>query len=57
MINRTSINSGNLIIFNIFIGYSMQLKETPTLPINVTINDLSVSKTVKEVLKDKEFFS
>ncbi len=36
--------------FNIFIGYSMQLSETQTLPVNLTINDLSVSRTVKEVL-------
>lgn len=36
--------------FNIFIGYTLQLAETVTLPINLTINDLSVSRTVKEVL-------
>ena len=36
--------------FNIFIGYTLQLAETATLPINLTINDLSVSRTVKEVL-------
>ncbi len=35
---------------NIFIGYTLQLAETVTLPINLTINDLSVSRTVKEVL-------
>lgn len=35
---------------NIFIGYTMQITETPTLPINLTINDLSESRTVKEVL-------
>ncbi len=28
----------------------MQITETPTLPINLTINDLSESRTVKEVL-------
>lgn len=36
--------------FNIYIGYTLQLAETTTLPINLTINDLSVSRTVKEVL-------
>ncbi len=36
--------------FNIFIGYTLQLAETATLPVNLTINDLSVSRTVKEVL-------
>lgn len=36
--------------FNIFIGYTMQLTETATSPINLTINDLSESRTVKEVL-------
>ena len=35
---------------NIFIGYTMQLTETTTLPVNLTINDLSESRTVKEVL-------
>lgn len=35
---------------NIFIGYTLQLAETSTLPVNLTINDLSVSRTVKEVL-------
>ena len=37
--------------FNIFIGYTMQLTETATLPVNLTINDLSESRTVKEVLE------
>ncbi len=36
--------------FNIFIGATLQLAETETLPINLTINDLAVSRTVKEVL-------
>lgn len=36
--------------FNIYIGYTLQLAETTTLPVNLTINDLSVSRTVKEVL-------
>ncbi len=36
--------------FKIFIASSMQLLESNTLPVNLTINDMSVSKTVKEVL-------
>ena len=36
--------------FNIFIGSTLQLLESATLPINLTINDLEGSKTVKEVL-------
>ncbi len=36
--------------FNIFIGSTLQLTETATLPINLDINDLAVSRTVKEVL-------
>ena len=36
--------------FNIFIGATLQLAETETLPVNLTINDLAVSRTVKEVL-------
>lgn len=36
--------------FGIFICSTLQLKETDTMPINLTINDLSVSGTVKEVL-------
>ena len=35
---------------NIFIASSLQLTESVTLPINLSINDLAVSKTVKEVL-------
>lgn len=35
---------------NIFIASSLQLTESSTLPINLNINDLAVSKTVKEVL-------
>ena len=34
----------------IFICSSLQLTETATLPVNLTINDLAVSRTVKEVL-------
>jgi len=36
--------------FEMFICSTLQLKETDTLPVNLTINDLSVSGTVKEVL-------
>ena len=36
--------------FEMFIGATMQLAETPTLPVNLTVNDLAVSRTVKEVL-------
>lgn len=36
--------------FGIFICSSLQLLETSTLPINLDINDLAVSRTVKEVL-------
>ena len=35
---------------SIFIGSSLQLTESNTLPINLNINDLAVSRTVKEVL-------
>lgn len=36
--------------FNIFIGSTMQLTENSTSPLNLDINDLSASSTVKEVL-------
>ncbi len=36
--------------FNVFIGSTMQLTESSTLPINLDVNDLSASRTVKEVL-------
>lgn len=36
--------------FNIFIGSTMQLIENSTEPLNLDVNDLSASKTVKEVL-------
>ena len=35
---------------NIFIASSLQLTESNTLPINLSVNDLAVSRTVKEVL-------
>ena len=36
--------------FDIFIGSTLQLQESTTLPVNLTINDLATSRTVKEVL-------
>ena len=36
--------------FGVFIFSTLQLTESSTLPINLTINDLAVSRTVKEVL-------
>ncbi len=36
--------------FEVFIFATLQLTESATLPINLTINDLAVSRTVKEVL-------
>ena len=36
--------------FNIFICATLQLAESKTLPIDLDVNDLSVSRTVKEVL-------
>ncbi len=36
--------------FNIFICSSLQLSESQTDPINLSVNDLAVSRTVKEVL-------
>lgn len=36
--------------FNLFICSTMQLTESKTLPINLDINDLALSSTVKEVL-------
>lgn len=36
--------------FNLFICSTLQLTESQTLPVNLTINDLSASRTVKEVL-------
>ena len=36
--------------FNMFIASTLQLAETNTDPVNLDINDLSVSRTVKEVL-------
>lgn len=36
--------------FNMFICSSLQLAESSTMPINLSVNDLAVSRTVKEVL-------
>ena len=36
--------------FNLFICSTLQLEENDTLPINLNVNDLAVSRTVKEVL-------
>ncbi len=50
-IKRTATILSNLAQnFNLFICSTLQLTESTTLPINLTINDLAVSRTVKEVL-------
>ena len=36
--------------FNLFICSTLQLAESDTLPVNLNVNDLAVSRTVKEVL-------
>jgi len=36
--------------FNIYICSTLQLAESATLPVNLNVNDLAVSRTVKEVL-------
>ena len=36
--------------FNIYICSTLQLTESSTLPVNLNVNDLAVSRTVKEVL-------
>ena len=36
--------------FNMYIGSTLQLAESPTQPLNMNINDISGSRTVKEVL-------
>jgi len=36
--------------FNMFICSTLQLAESNTLPVNLNVNDLAVSRTVKEVL-------
>ncbi len=42
--------------YRMFIGASMQLLESSTLPVNLTVNDMSHSKTVKEVLDTLALF-
>ena len=50
-IKRTATVLANLAQnFKMFIGSTLQLAETNTDPINLNINDLAVSRTVKEVL-------
>ena len=50
-IKRTATILSNLAQnFNIFIFSTLQLTESSTMPINLTVNDLAVSRTVKEVL-------
>ena len=36
--------------FNLYIGSTLQLAESPTQPLNMNINDIAGSRTVKEVL-------
>ena len=36
--------------FNMYIGSTLQLSETATDPVNLSVNDMAVSRTVKEVL-------
>lgn len=50
-IKRTATILSNLAQnYGMFIGSTVQLSETKTLPINLDVNDLAVSRTVKEVL-------
>lgn len=50
-IKRTATILSNLAQnFNIFICSTLQLAESATSPINLNVNDLAVSRTVKEVL-------
>lgn len=50
-IKRTATILSNLAQnFNMFIFATLQLAESTTLPVNLTVNDLAVSRTVKEVL-------
>lgn len=50
-IKRTATILANLAQnFNIFIFATLQLAESSTLPVNLNVNDLAVSRTVKEVL-------
>ena len=50
-IKRTATILSNLAQnFNMFICSTLQLAESNTLPVNLDVNDLAVSRTVKEVL-------
>ena len=50
-IKRTATILSNLAQnFDLFIGSTIQLNENTTTPLNLTVNDLAVSKTIKEVL-------
>lgn len=50
-IKRTATILSNLAQnFNLYICSTLQLAESDTLPINLDVNDLAVSRTVKEVL-------
>ncbi len=50
-IKRTATILSNLAQnFNIYICSTLQLAESNTLPVNLDVNDLAVSRTVKEVL-------
>ena len=50
-IKKTATILSNLAqTFDMFICSSLQLSENTTMPINLNVNDLAVSKTVKEVL-------
>lgn len=50
-VKKTATILANLAqIFSLFICSTMQLTEGTTLPLNLNINDLSASRTVKEVL-------
>lgn len=50
-IKRTATILANLAQnFKMYIGSTLQLSETSTDPVNLNINDLAVSRTVKEVL-------
>lgn len=50
-IKRTATILSNLAQnFNLYICSTLQLSESDTLPVNLDVNDLAVSRTVKEVL-------
>ena len=50
-IKRTATILSNLAQnFNLYICSTLQLAESDTLPVNLDVNDLAVSRTVKEVL-------